>query len=92
MKYKKALDVLPPEILKIIQEYVDGEFLYVPRKQDKHKGWGEKSGIKKALKIRNNEIFNKYLSGTTIDDLAREYYLSDKSIRRIISDKKRKCS
>ena len=63
MKYIKALDVLPEEIIKIIQEYIDGEYLYVPRKDENHKSWGENSGIKKSLKIRNNEIFRKYLRG-----------------------------
>lgn len=92
MKYKKALDVLPPEIIKIIQEYVEGEFLYVPAKENKRAPWGEKSGIKKSLKIRNSEIYKKYLKGSTINDLSLEYYLSDKSIRRIISDSKTNCS
>ena len=88
MKYIKALDVLPEEIIKIIQEYIDGEYLYVPRKDENHKSWGENSGIKKSLKIRNNEIFQKYLKGFTINELAREYFLSDKSIRRIINEEK----
>ena len=34
MKYVKAQDVLPKEILKIIQEYVDGKYLYIPRKNE----------------------------------------------------------
>lgn len=88
MKYVKALDVLPEEIIKIIQEYVDGEYLYVPRKNENHKAWGEKSGIRKSLKVRNNEIYKKYLDGVTIDQLTQEYYLTEKSIRRIISDQK----
>ena len=92
MKYIKALDVLPEEIIKIIQEYIDGEYLYVPRKDENHKSWGENSGIKKNLKIRNNEIFQKYLKGFTINELAREYFLSDKSIRRIINEEKQLCS
>lgn len=92
MKYKKALDLLPTEIIKIIQEYVDGEFLYVPKKEDNHKAWGEKSGIKKTLEIRNINIYKKYIDGATIDELSKEFYLSDKSIRRIISDEKHKCS
>ncbi|MBC5628835.1 hypothetical protein H8S20_08025 [Clostridium sp. NSJ-6] len=92
MKYIKALDVLPEEIIKIIQEYIDGEYLYVPRKDENHKSWGENSGIKKSLKIRNNEIFQKYLKGFTINELAREYFLSDKSIRRIINEEKQLCS
>lgn len=92
MKYIKAQEVLPEEILKIIQEYVDGEYIYVPRKNENHKSWGEKSGIKSNLKIRNNEIYKKYRNGTTINSLTQEYYLSEKSIRRIITEEKRLCS
>ncbi|BFK82804.1 MULTISPECIES: CD3324 family protein [Clostridium] len=92
MSYKKAQDVLPEEILKIIQEYIDGEYIYIPRKNENHKSWGEKSGIKDSLKIRNNEIYKKYLNGATINELAQEYYLSEKSIRRIIGQEKRLCS
>ncbi|MBT9830317.1 CD3324 family protein [Clostridium baratii] len=91
MSYKKAQDVLPEEILKIIQEYIDGEYIYIPRKNENHKSWGEKSGIKDSLKIRNNEIYKKYLNGATINELAQEYYLSEKSIRRIIGQEKRLC-
>ncbi|AQM59329.1 CD3324 family protein [Clostridium baratii] len=92
MSYKKAQDVLPEELLKIIQEYIDGEYIYIPRKNENHKSWGEKSGIKDSLKIRNNEIYKKYLNGATINELAQEYYLSEKSIRRIIGQEKRLCS
>jgi len=92
MNYAKAQDVLPEEIVKIIQEYVDGKYLYVPRKNENHKTWGEKSGIKNSLKVRNNEIYKKYIDGTTISALTQEYYLSEKSIRRRISKEKIICS
>lgn len=88
MKYAKAQDVLPEEIVKIIQEYVDGKYLYVPRKNENHKAWGEKSGIKNSLKARNSEIYKKYINGATINALTKEYYLSEKSIRRIITQEK----
>lgn len=88
MKYAKAQDVLPEEIIEIIQKYVDGKYLYVPRKNENHKAWGEQSGIKDILKVRNNEIYKKYISGTTISELTEEYYLSEKSIRRIIAQEK----
>ncbi|NFO11078.1 hypothetical protein FDB29_08175 [Clostridium botulinum] len=78
MKYAKAQDVLPEEIVEVIQEYVDGKYLYVPRKNENHKVWGEKSGIKSSLKLRNNEIYKKYLNGTTINKLTQEYHLSKK--------------
>lgn len=89
MKYIKAVDVLPTEILEAIQEYIDGEYIYIPRKNENHKSWGEKSGIKNILKIRNNEIYNKYLNGTNIRLLSKEFFLSEKSIRRIINEEKK---
>jgi Mor family transcriptional regulator len=92
MKYVKAHDVLPEEIIKIIQEYVDGEYLYVPRKNENHRSWGEKSGIKNSLKVRNKEIYKKYIDGATINELTQKYYLSEKSIKRIIVQEKRLCS
>lgn len=92
MKYIKATDVLPVEILEIIQEYIDGEYIYIPRKCKNHKAWGEKSGIKDSLEIRNKEIYRKYLKGNTIDELTKEYFLSEKSIRRIINKQKQLCS
>lgn len=92
MKYIKAIDVLPKEVLEIIQEYIDGEYLYIPRKCENYKSWGEKSGIKNSLKIRNNQIYKKYRQGTTIYELSKEYFLSEKSIRRIINTEKRMCS
>ena len=92
MKYVKAQDVLPEEIIEILQKYVDGKYLYIPRKNENQKAWGENSGIRKSLNDRNTEIFKKYKDGTSINTLAKEYFLSEKSIRRIISDKKKLCS
>lgn len=92
MKYIKAQNVLPEDIVKIIQEYVDGEYIYVPRKDENQKAWGENSGIRSSLKERNNEIYRKYKSGTTAVKLAQEYYLSEQSIRRIISQVNALCS
>ena len=92
MKYTRAIDVLPNEIIEIIQEYIDGEYIYIPRKFENHKSWGEKSGIKNSLKIRNNEIYKKYIQGTSIYELNKEYFLSEKSIRRIINIEKQICS
>ena len=68
------------------------KYLYIPRKNENQKAWGENSGIRKSLNARNTEIFKKYKDGTSINTLAKEYFLSEKSIRRIISDKKKLCS
>lgn len=88
MKYVKAQTVLPEEIIELIQEYVDGEYLYIPRKNGNEKSWGEKNGTRKSLQKRNKEIYEDYILGTSVNELAQKYYLSEKSIRRILSEAK----
>ena len=89
MKYSNAYNVLPIDIVKVIQEYVDGEYLYIPRKEEEQRKWGEQSGSRDTLNKRNAEIYLEYIKGAKILDLAQKYYLSDKSIRRIISQQKK---
>lgn len=84
MSYIKASDVLPEELISEIQKYIDGQMLYVPRKSMEHSSWGEKSGIRKKLEKRDKQILNGYVSGKTIPELSAEYFLSEKSIQRII--------
>lgn len=43
MSYIKAAHVLPQELIAMIQEYVDGEFIYIPRIPANKRGWGEKN-------------------------------------------------
>lgn len=88
MGYVKADNILPEEIIKIIQEYVDGEYVYIPRKIGNEKSWGEKSGTRKLLSSRNQEIYDKYRSGSRVRTLSCEYFLSESSIRRIIREYK----
>lgn len=85
MKYFKAQTVLPEEIIELIQEYIDGECLYIPRKNGNEKSWGEKNGTRRSLQNRNKEIYEKYTLGASVNELAEKYYLSEKSIRRILS-------
>lgn len=84
MKYENAQNILPNEIVKIIQQYVDGSYLYIPRKDQNKKKWGENSGFKDELKKRNIEIYNDFNNGISIKDLANKYYLTENSIRRIV--------
>ncbi len=84
MSYIKATDVLPQNIIEIIQQYIDGENIYIPRKESEHTVWGEKSGAREEMHRRNVMIYREYLSGTKTGDLADRYFLSEKSIQRII--------
>jgi len=90
MGYVKAWDVLPDNLVSLIQEYIDGEYLYIPRKKDNKKSWGELSGARANISIRNREIYLKYKSGIAISVLAEHYYLSEKTIRKIISMERHK--
>lgn len=90
MSYKKATQVLPRELLEQVQEYVDGEYLYIPRLTEKKKDWGSGTTTRRELQERNRRIFEAYRRGAAIADLAEEYYLSPKSIQRILSQMKKK--
>lgn len=87
MKYEKAKDILPEELLKEVQKYAAGKLLYIPSGDDK-KTWGEASGYRTKLKKRNQMICNKYSNGMTISELADEYFLSIDAIKKIVYSKK----
>lgn len=84
MSYKNATEILPEKLLFEIQQYVEGEVLYIPRKSPKRIKWGEKSGTRKRLAERDREICKDRIIGLTVSDLANKYYLSEKSIQRIL--------
>jgi len=92
MSYKKAKQVLPDELVEMIQQYIDGEYLYIPRKETTRKKWGTDTSIRRDLLERNNQIYEDYLSGIFVSDLVEKYYLSLKSIQRIILQEKRRCA
>ena len=89
MGYIKATDVLPEEILDLIQKYVEGEYIYIPKKECNRKLWGETTKSKNETYSRNLEIYKEYKEGVSIKVLSEMYYLSSKSIQRIILIMKR---
>jgi Mor family transcriptional regulator len=86
MSYKKADNILPAELLSSIQEYVDGVYIYIPRKENNKKSWGERTGSKEITFQRNLEICQKYKSGISIKQLSQEFFLSPKWIYKIIAN------
>lgn len=88
MSYRKAEQVLPKEIVELIQQYVDGECIYIPRKENKRKEWGERTSIRQELLVRNRQIYKEYQQGMRTSQLAGKFYLSEKSIQRIIQKMK----
>jgi Mor family transcriptional regulator len=89
MSYLKAELVLPQELLEIIQEYAQGHYLYIPKKAENHKEWGENTDTRRQLRLRDEEIYRKYKEGNSALTLADEYYLSLKSIQRILLKEKK---
>ena len=59
MKYINANDVLPANLLEQIQEYVQGEYLYIPVR-DKVESVTD---YKTELEKRDRHIYTKYLEG-----------------------------
>ncbi len=86
MSYVNADDILPDILVKEIQKYVDGQLIYIPRKNENSLSWGEKSGTRDKLAERNRTIVNRYYSGETVSKLSEVYYLSEKRIRGIIHE------
>ena len=84
MGYIRAEDILPEEILALVQQYIDGQTIYIPRKAECHKAWGAETGIRDDLMIRNRQIYEAYQSGMTVMDLSEKFFLTEKSVRRII--------
>lgn len=85
MSYKRADEILPTELLKEIHKYINGEYLYIPIKHEKKLAWGTKSGYRHELDKRNQTIFTLYQKGVTVSELSEKYFLSEKSIYRIIN-------
>lgn len=91
MSYQKAQNILPIELLDMIQRYVDGECIYIPRKSSNKKDWGANTTIREELEIRNRKIYKDYQHGYDLKYLSQKYYLSLKSVQRIVLQEKRKC-
>ena len=84
MGYIRAEEILPIEVIELIQQYVDGENIYIPRKSANRQAWGSGTQIKQELQMRNRQIYKDYIAGSKISELASKYYLSEKSIQRIL--------
>jgi len=88
MGYKKAIFVLPNELLVAVQKYVDGEYIYIPRLVGNKKKWGERNNSRYQLNNRNRAILEQYQYGISVEALARQYFLSPKTIYKILSAEK----
>jgi Mor family transcriptional regulator len=84
MKYVKANAVLPEELIMEIQKYVQGETIYIPKAERTRKKWGAKSGSKQFFENRNASIRLAFKQGSTLQELAEQYFLSMETIKKIV--------
>ena len=87
VSYIKAEEILPEELIRRIQEYADGVYIYIPRRPGNRQPWGQETGYKAELKLRNDRIRREYAAGIRVMELSRKYHLSEKSIRRILQNR-----
>lgn len=87
MKYVNARDLLPEPLVRELQSYIQGEYLYIPADRAWQKRWGEASGYRQELQQRNCRILAEYRAGARVDDLAEKFCLSAHAIRKIIYQK-----
>lgn len=88
MGYKRAEEILPAEIIELIQQYADGVNIYIPRKNENRAKWGQVSKAKEKRSARDEKIYKEYGSGLKVRELAAKYFLSEKSIQRILRQMK----
>lgn len=87
MKYVNAQVILPDALVKELQNYVQGGYIYVPVKQEQQKRWGEVSGYRQELEKRNQQMREEYQSGNSMEWLSEKYCLSLYAVRKIIYHK-----
>lgn len=87
MNYKNANHILPDRLVQEIQQYVQGEYIYIPIK-DKVMNTSPTEYEQELIK-RNEHIYTKSLEGISNSKLANMYHLSASSIRRIIIEQRK---
>lgn len=87
MKYINARNILPDALVKELQSYMQGGYLYIPANQAQKKRWGEASGYRQELQQRNRQIVAEFQNGTSMEELAEKYFLSVYAIRKTIYQK-----
>lgn len=71
MKYENAQNILPEYIVQLIQEYIEGGYLYIPIKYDNKKVWGENTATKDILKKETEKFLINIMKECLLKDLRR---------------------
>ena len=85
MGYITGKALLPGDLLAAVQKYVDGQYVYIPRRPSAKRSWGASTGSRQLIRARNEEIQKKHAFGITAAQLADEYCLSVKTVYGILA-------
>lgn len=88
MEYQNAGKILPQELLRQIQQYFQGGYLYIPKSGSLFTA-DRRTDYQSELDNRNRHIYHKFLQGWTSGRLAEHYSLSPSSIRRILQTQRK---
>ena len=78
MGYKNGKDLLPPALLKAVQQYAEGECIYIPKISHRQRGQ------RRDTAQRNADIRTKRNAGCSVRQLSQEYFLSTQAIYKIL--------
>lgn len=92
MSYRSAAQILPADLLEQVQKYTDGEYVYIPRLPARKRPWGSVTAAKQDYDARNRAVYDEHLSGCSSKELSEKYFLSEKSIQRIVRRMKREAA
>ena len=84
MSNTKIYEILPKDIILQIQDYIEGAVIYIPKRSENKKSWGDCTDTKEMLSIRNKKIYYDYCDGMSVRQLTQKYFLVEKSIQRIL--------
>ncbi|WP_214483658.1 CD3324 family protein [Bacillus sp. SM2101] len=87
MSYINANNILPEKLLKELQQYVQGETIYIPKTKNNFQKWGACSGGRQKINERNTSMKNDFKNGKTVYQLAEQYFLSTETVKKIIYTK-----
>ena len=83
MKYENADRIFPKELLIEMRHFMPEGYVYISPCTER-KAWGSISGHKTKLHKRNRQIFLEYQKGKSVSEIAKERYLSESAIYKII--------
>jgi Mor family transcriptional regulator len=84
VNYRNGKEFLPSQLLSQLQEFVEGELIYIPRKTEQRAGWGAVNGTRTKMAERNQEIYELFLNGWSVPELSARYHLCEDSIRKVL--------